>query len=91
MREQHWAVWWRLAPHDLGEMFPFPAPACAGVVLVGERKEPGARVLEALAGVETALPVIVESPLPFTEPDPGVKARSAAADAYHRVARAITG
>lgn len=60
MRANQWAVRWRLAPGDFEGMFlPFRATQCAGIVLLGEREQPGARARDYLAGLSTALPVLV--------------------------------
>ncbi|MCM2431063.1 nucleotide-binding protein [Streptomyces sp. RKAG337] len=91
MRANGWDVRWRMVPRDFEGMFrPFPAAACGGVVLLGERTEPGARAEDYLGGLRTGLPVLTPA-IPYAEEDREDRTRRDASSAFERIIEVLFG
>ncbi|MEV7889915.1 nucleotide-binding protein [Streptomyces sp. NPDC002817] len=91
MRANRWKVRWRLAPGDFEGMFaPFPATGCAGIVVLGARKQPGARAQDYLDGLHTVLPVPAPA-VPYIVDEEDVREQQAASAAFERIAETVLG
>ncbi|MFF9785657.1 nucleotide-binding protein [Streptomyces nigrescens] len=91
MRTHRWEIRWRLAPRDFDGMFaPFEALACAGIVLLGERAQPGARAADYLQNLTTDLPVITTA-VPFSQRSIDEPAGRTEQAAYTEIGRRLFG
>ena len=89
MRTNRWMVRWRLAPGDFDGMFaPFPAARCAGIVLLGERKQAGARAQDYLSGLHTELPVLAPA-VPYIIDEDDAREQQNIDAAFERIAEML--
>ncbi|MFF8883130.1 nucleotide-binding protein [Streptomyces flaveolus] len=89
MRANQWTVRWRLAPGNFDGMFaPFPTGRCAGIVLLGARKQAGARAQDYLSGLHTGLPVLAPA-VPYTTGEDDAREQQNTDAAFERIAEKL--
>jgi hypothetical protein len=91
MRANRWTARWRLAPGDFDGMFaPFPAARCAGIVLLGARKQAGARAQDYLSQLHTGLPVLAPA-VPYITGEDDAREQQNTGAAFERIAEKLFG